>query len=530
ARSKTTPPASSMPGRQGLALRELAQSINANPAMRGTLAAQIRWLPQWALPETGPARGPVTAAGGEARRQEMEWLALALAADPERRRELQGLLTEDEDRALAAQLEAMTALQIGFLRKAIDLADERQVQALGVRLSSLFASPDAAVPPAAAPVADLESRAALEEYLAQPGRARVGMKTYRTEEGETTRRFRTALFESGRYRPSCDQTLRQLGYDAVAIQSPRATELAQLGESDGFFLRSERLHWATAATSIESYVQSLPSTSLRTGFRHKLKQSKDCPADLGPMTEARYEAWREILVKEVVSRPGGFEVYGKGFVQGRAQDGELDLWRTLLFRSPDDAGKVIGGALLYDNVRYGGMLTIAGAAYDAAFRKLHLPIRTMATAMEIAASSALPIVSHGADVNFFGFMLSVGLMGYKASLALTPYAHGPFELFKMLTFGPFEAERSDFLFFSVKRGSDLERRYIEAVERGDVPIGRRLSGGRPGSPQALDAAHNLEVQHFHFGDGGTGAAKPHGVRVVKYRIADAASGELIRET
>ena len=503
-------------------LQELVATIAASDAMRSALSEQISRLPQWAVPELSAAHS-ITMPAAEGQRHEMEWLTLALGADAHARVAFEAILTPNELERLAAQRGAMTAGQLEWLEKRADLGSVHTAGAIRERLGKLFDASASRRAPLSAP--EGADAASLQKYLAQPGRSTAAIKKY---EPDTVRTFKTALFKAGHYDASFDGALRDIGYHGVAIQTPGAADLERFGEEQGFFLASQRLLWVARAASVEEYVKALPNSDYRNRFRSKLKRSNELPADVAPLSQETYAPWREVFLREVAGKPGGVEVYGADFVEKEAAEGALDEWQTALFRDPQ-SGRVVGGALLWKNMWYGGAMTVAGAAYDSAFTKYELSIKTMATALELASKMGLPLVSYGADRNLYGFKFATGLMSYKASLAMAPYPHGQFELVKVIDATSVAEDHGEIMFFSVKRGSQLERRYIESVENGAVPIGRRLLGARFTEPQALKPEENLEGQYFHFPGAATDLKKPHGIPLVKRTIVDVGTGASTRD-
>lgn len=494
-------------------LPQFAAKVAANPAMMAELSLQIAALPQWALPETSAASAASLPAA-DARSLQMRWLALGLAADPQARAAFDAVLSPEQITALSAQPSAMTPAQIEYLKEQMNLGSEAGVGQWQERLGRIF-DQTTSEPASALDMPDSAEPAALERYLAQPGRT-----------AKTVRGLKTAVFKPGHYDAAYEAPLRKLGYDAVSIETPRTGDLERFTENEGFFLKTKKVFWAAAAKPLEEFVAGLPGADVRSKFKAQLKQSKDFPPSVGPLTEDGFQKWRDVYAQEILSKPGGIDVYPADFVEEERKAGELGRWQQALFHDPQEPGSVVGGGLLWNNVLYGGVMTVAGAAYRKEFKKHQLSVRTIAAAMELAAQQGLPLVSYGSDVNFYGYDFSLGLMAYKASVHMIPFLQGPFELFKIISAGKFaedrdhEGKRSGFLFFSVLPGGDLWQRYAAAVAEGRTPVGRELLGGRFLTPQALRSEDNIVAQQFHFPNEAPAVKKPIGIRVVSRSVGD----------
>ena len=361
-----------------------------------------------------------------------------------------------------------------------------------------------------------------EGDVAGPAAAALSDEQLKAKIKPTVRGLRVATFQGDEFKPQYEARLRALGADVIDVDNPSAGQLAALGEDRGYFLTTNKLRWvAPLPETFEQYIAPVeankpdgrwPDPGVRANIRTRLKKSKNVDVRMEPLSPENYEAWYPIWQKEVGGKPGGHLAWKPDFAR-TAED--LPDWTMLTFRMD---GKIVGGAVLND-WKERGFVTIGAAAYDAAYKgKYELSVRTFAEAAKKSRELGYHVISYGADMNGYGYDFAVGLHNYKTSVGMIPYPEGTVQLRKLVNADKLKAEElknklgesEGYLFYALDRGSDVEKRYLQARAAGQTPAAKDLLGGLALAPGATRSADVFSAVHYVDGEAGTRA--PDGFR------------------
>ena len=110
------------------------------------------------------------------------------------------------------------------------------------------------------------------------------------------------------------------------------------------------------------------------------------------------------------------------------------------------------------------------------------------------------------DPNFYGFDANIGLMMNKSKSGMTPFPNGPVQLYKMITAdkirvdGNNAGKKEGYLYFSLRRASQLLARYRALWTPSEAPQTHQLVGEPFFGPDALGSAEILSADYFSEGE------------------------------
>jgi hypothetical protein len=276
-------------------------------------------------------------------------------------------------------------------------------------------------------------------------------------------------FRAGEYKPEYDARAKALGVDVVLLRRPSRDEIETYKEEDGYHLKSRWVRWVMKTTSVDEYL----NTEGRGKLRKAVRKSEGVPYEVmrldDPAAEAAFKKWHPLYMSEIVGKPGGRMHVGPDYLEKMSAD-ERKQWHFVVYPDPADPEKVLGGMLIKERPEF-GILSLGFAAYTVeAKRKFAISYRSVIAGLELAQRLGFPILSAGADTNFYGYDYDLGLLGWKASVYMTPYPEEPFELARVLNSEKFseatdhQGKRGGMFFHGVRREGPFYDRLLDQAD------------------------------------------------------------------